>query len=326
MSVSVVIPIYNERDNISRLYWELNKVLPNLDVPYEILFVDDGSKDGSTEALKELAASDAHVKVVAFRRNYGQTSAMQAGIDFASHDVIITMDGDLQNDPSDIPMMLAKLEEGYDLVHGWRRDRKDAMLLRKIPSRIANKLIARVTRFPINDLGCTLKAIRREIAQELELYGEMHRFIPILAHQRGARCAEVITKHHPRTAGKTKYGIDRTFRVILDLITVKYMLDYFAHPMKLFGGIGLWSFTLSFLAIVATAAMKLGFGVDMTGNPLLLFSVVAGMAGLQFLTLGLLGEVTARIYFGSQQKQYYAVRELINFDTDAPPKPRIRVA
>lgn len=314
MSVSVVIPVFNERDNISRLYWQLNKVLTGLGEPYEVVFVDDGSTDGSLENLKKIAAEDPQVRVVAFRRNYGQTAAMQAGIDAASCDVIVTMDGDLQNDPADIPMMLAKLAEGYDLIHGWRKNRKDALLHRKLPSRIANWLISKVTGFPIHDLGCTLKAIRREIAQELELYGEMHRFIPILAHQRGARCAEVVTRHHPRTAGTTKYGIDRTFRVILDLVTVKYMLDYFAHPMKLFGGVGLWCMVTSFASAAATLGMKLLGGIDMTGNPLLLLSVVSALAGIQFLSLGLLGEVSARIYFGSQNKQHYAVRELINFD------------
>jgi glycosyltransferase involved in cell wall biosynthesis len=326
MSVSVVIPIYNELDNISRLYWELNKILPALDRPYEIVLVDDGSTDGSAELLRELAATDSHVRVVFFRRNYGQTAAMQAGLDLATGDVIVTMDGDMQNDPGDIPLLLAKLEEGYDLVHGWRKDRQDALLHRKIPSRLANWLISKVTRFPIHDLGCTLKAMRREIAQEIELYGELHRFIPILMHQRGARCAEVVTRHHPRTAGKTKYGIDRTFRVILDLITVKYMLDYFAHPMKLFGGVGLWCFVACFGAVAATVAMKLTGGFDMTGNPLLLLSVVSALAGIQFLSLGLLGEVAARIYYGSQNKVHYAVRELVNFGEPLSEPSTIKVA
>ncbi len=316
-SVSIVIPVYNERDNISRLYWELHKVLPELDRPYEILFVNDGSTDGTSEKLREIAASDPKVRIVEFRRNYGQTAAMQAGIDLSNCDVIVTIDGDMQNDPADIPMMLAKLDEGYDLVHGWRKDRKDALVHRKIPSQIANWLISKVTRFPIHDLGCTLKVMRREIAQEIELYGEMHRFIPILAHQRGARCAEVVTNHFPRTAGQTKYGIDRTFRVLLDLVTVKYMLDYFAHPMKLFGGVGLICFAICMLAAVLTAGMKLIGGVDMTGNPLLLLSLVSALAGIQFLSLGLLGEVSARIYYGNQRKQHYAVRELVNFQPEA---------
>lgn len=326
MSVSVVIPVYNERDNISRLYWELDKVLSTLDRDYELLFVDDGSVDGTDENLRKIAATDPHVRVVTFRRNYGQTAAMQAGIDLASGDAIVTIDGDLQNDPADIPMMLAKLDEGYDLVHGWRKDRKDALVNRKLPSRIANWLISRVTKFPIHDLGCTLKVVRRDIAQELELYGEMHRFIPILAHQRGARCAEVVTRHRPRTAGQTKYGIDRTFRVILDLVTVKYMLDYFAHPMKLFGGVGLICFAVGMISAFATVAMKLLGGFDITGNPLSILSVFSAMAGIQFLSLGLLGEVNARIYYGSQNKRHYALRELINFEDQASQTKMIKAA
>src|SRR5262245_55178846 len=265
MSVSVVVPICNELENISPLYQQLAAVLPSMGRWWEIVFVDDGSTDGSTDRLKEFAARDERVKVVRFRRNYGQTAAMQAGFDHASGDVIVTLDGDLQNDPLDIPMMVNKLDEGYDLVHGWRKLRQDTLVTRKIPSKIANWLISRVTKFPIHDLGCTLKAIRREIAVELELYGEMHRFIPILAHQRGARCAEVVTRHHPRRFGQTKYGLSRTVRVVLDLITVKYMLDYFASPMKLFGRFGLACLLVSLVAGFATIGMKLLGGVDMTG-------------------------------------------------------------
>ena len=313
MSISVVIPIYNERDNIHLLWSSLNHTLAKCGREYELIFVDDGSRDGSTDELRRLAADDPHVKLVLFRRNYGQTAALQAGIQAATHDVIVTMDGDLQNDPTDIPMMVDKLDEGFDLVHGWRKERKDAFLNRRLPSKIANWIISKTTRVPIHDLGCTLKAMRREIAQELELYGEMHRFIPILAHQRGARCAEVVTQHHPRKFGQTKYGITRTFRVVLDLVTVKYLLDYFASPMKLFGAIGLACGALGGLAGVATAAMKWWGGVDMTGNPLLLLTVLATLVSVQFLSLGLLGEVSARIYYTGQPKQNYAVREFVNF-------------
>ena len=316
MSVSVVVPTYNELDNVQPLYEQLHAVLKNLDRPYEILFVDDGSNDGTTARLKELAGQDSHVKVICFRRNYGQTAAMQAGLQMARHDAIVTLDGDLQNDPEDIPMMLAKLDEGYDLVHGWRKKRQDKWLSRKLPSKIANWLISRTTRFPIHDLGCTLKVIRREIAQELELYGEMHRFIPILAHQRGARCAEVVTNHRARQFGQTKYGIGRTFRVVLDLLTVKFLLDYLASPMKCFGKIGLWCIAAGMISGAATVAMKLLAGVSMLGNPLLLVAILSMMASLQFMGLGLLGEVATRIYYGSQQKQHYAIRELVNFDDD----------
>ncbi len=321
LSVSVVVPVYNEFDNIPRLYERLNEILPALGREYEVLFIDDGSHDGSVEALQAVAAADPRVKVVRFRRNYGQTAAMQAGLQMASGDVIVTMDGDLQNDPSDIGMMLDKIDEGYDLVHGWRKQRQDAFLNRRLPSMIANWIISKTTRFPIHDLGCTLKAIRREIAQDLELYGEMHRFIPILAHWRGARCVEVVTKHHPRQFGQTKYGISRTLRVILDLITVKYMLDYFASPMKLFGMLGFGCGLLSLLAGLAVILMKWAAGVDMTGNPLLLLAVFSMMICVQFLSLGLLGEVSARIYFGRQGRQHFTVRERLNFE---PPEEAIR--
>ena len=315
MSVSVVIPIYDEQENIDPLYAQLNEVLPRLGMTYEIVFVDDGSTDGSRDRLAALARRDTHVKVIRFRRNYGQTAALQAGMNLSSGDVIVTMDGDLQNDPADIPMMLEKLDEGYDLVHGWRKDRKDAWLNRRLPSQIANWIISRTTRFPIQDLGCTLKAIRREIALDLELYGDMHRFIPILAHQRGAMCAEVVTTHHPRQFGKTKYGMGRTIRVILDLVTVKFLLDYFASPMRLFGMIGLACMLVGLAAGVAAAGMKIFGGIDMTGNPLLLLTVLSIMVSVQFVSLGLLGEVNARTYYGSQKKQHYAIRERINFST-----------
>jgi glycosyltransferase involved in cell wall biosynthesis len=239
---------------------------------------------------------------------------MHAGLQMAEGDVIVTLDGDLQNEPADIPMMVRKLDEGYDLVHGWRKDRRDAWLSRKVPSKIANWLIARVTRFPIHDLGCTLKAIRRDIARELELYGEMHRFIPILAHQRGARCVEVVTRHHARRFGTTKYGIGRTLRVVLDLLTVKYMLDYFASPMKLFGMIGFSCGAAAMLACLGTLIMKSAAGVDISGNPFSLVAVLASLAAIQFFSLGLLGEVNARIYYASQPKQNFAIRELVNFD------------
>lgn len=314
MSISIVVPVCNERENLPLLYDQLLAVLPELAQPCEIVFVDDGSRDGSRDVLKKLAADDPRVKLVLFRRNYGQTAAMQAGIDHASGDVIVTLDGDLQNDPLDIPMMVAKLEEGFDLVHGWRKDRHDALVSRKIPSRVANWLISRATGFPIHDLGCTLKAIRREIAVELELYGEMHRFIPILAHQRGARCCEVVTRHHARRFGQTKYGLSRTVRVVLDLITVKYMLDYFANPMKLFGRFGLACVLVSIFAGLATCAMKLVTGIDITGNPLSLLTILGAIAAIQFFSLGLIGEVNARIYYGMGQRRNYAVRELVNLD------------
>jgi glycosyltransferase involved in cell wall biosynthesis len=314
MEVSIVVPIYNERENVERLYEALTQVLPNLGRSYEMIFVNDGSRDGTTEVLDAIADRNANVKVIHFRRNFGQTAAMSAGLEYATGDVIVTLDGDLQNDPTDIPMLVAKIDEGFDLVHGWRKRRQDALVNRRIPSKIANWIIARVTGFPVHDLGCTLKAMRREIAQDLRLYGEMHRFIPILAHWQGARCIEVETKHHPRRFGETKYGIWRTVRVILDLITVKFMIQYSTSPMKLFGGVGLLSALGSIAAFGATAAMKSFGGIDMTGNPLLLFSGLLGIAGLQFFVLGLLGEVAVRTYFESQGMRPYRVREIRNFE------------
>jgi glycosyltransferase involved in cell wall biosynthesis len=314
MNVSVVVPIYNERENLLTLYRQLRDVLESMGQSYEILLIDDGSTDGSFEQIRVLAQTDRHLKAVQFRRNYGQTAAMQAGLQMATGDVIVTMDGDMQNDPADIPMMVEKIQEGYDLVHGWRKNRQDRFVSRRLPSMLANWLISRTTRVPIHDLGCTLKAIRRDIARELELYGEMHRFIPILAHQRGARCVEVVTRHHARRFGQSKYGISRTLRVLLDLITVKYVLDYFPSPMKLFGLLGISSGTAGICSGSATLLMKMFGGVDMTGNPLLLLTVFLLMAGLQFFSLGLLGEVCARIYYGLQSKQNYAVRECLNFD------------
>lgn len=314
MSLSVVVPIYNERDNIDLLHAGLTAALDAYGRPYELILVNDGSRDGSTEKLEALAARDHRVKLIEFRRNFGQTAAMQAGMQHATMDYVVTIDGDLQNDPTDIPRMVAKLEEGFDLVHGWRKHRQDTFVNRKLPSKIANWLIAKVTAFPVHDLGCTLKVIRREIAQELQLIGEMHRFIPILAHWHGARCAEIETKHHPRRFGTTKYGIGRTTRVFLDLLTVKFLIRYSAGPMRLFGGFGLTSLAIGAIASAATVCMKLFGGTDMTGNPLLLLSVLGAIVGVQFLVLGLLGEVCSRIYFAAQNRQPYAVRKLVNFD------------
>jgi glycosyltransferase involved in cell wall biosynthesis len=314
MHVSLIIPIYNEWENIPLLHQQITRALDGWQHTYEILCVDDGSTDGSTDRLRELATRDPRVKLVRFRRNYGQTAAMQAGIDHAAGDVLVTLDGDLQNDPADIPLLVARLEEGYDLVHGWRQDRQDAWLTRKLPSRIANWIISRATGFPIHDLGCTLKAIRRDIAADLELYGEMHRFIPILAHWKGARCLEVVTRHHPRRFGKTKYGLSRTLRVLLDLLTVQFLLFYSASPMKLFGMIGLGCGAVGVLSGLATIGMKLAWNEDMTGNPLLLLTALLAIVAVQFLSLGLLGEMCTRLYFGSQNRCHYTVRERVNIE------------
>ncbi len=317
MSVSVVVPIYNEIENIPLLHSAVTQVMQQLGRPYELILVNDGSQDGSTEALERLAQCDPLVKVIEFRKNFGQTAAMQAGMQAARMDHIVLLDGDLQNDPTDIPMLLAKLDEGYDLVHGWRKNRQDTFINRRLPSKIANWIISKVTGFPVHDLGCTLKAIRTEIAQDLQLVGEMHRFIPILAHWRGARCAEVVTNHHPRRFGQTKYGISRTTRVILDLMTVKYFIQYVVSPMKLFGSIGLLCLLIGFLSGAATCWMKVAQGVDMTGNPLLLLTVMSLMTGIQFLFFGMLGELCSRIYFAAMNQTNYTIRRTLNFDQPA---------
>jgi hypothetical protein len=314
MEISLIVPVYNERENLRRLHEEVSPVLQALNKPYEIVYVDDGSTDGSTQILHALAQEDSCVRVIEFRRNFGQTAAMNAGIQRATGDVLVTIDADLQNDPADIPMMLAELEQNEcDLVHGWRRDRQDALMTRRVPSMIANRLISRVTGFPVHDLGCTLKVMRREIAQDVQLYGEMHRFIPILAHWRGARCHEVVTNHRARQFGTSKYGLTRTLRVVLDLITVKYMIQYMTSPMKLFGVIGLASAAVGSAAAMATAAMKLAYGIDMTGNPLLLLTVLAMIMSGQFFVLGMLGELNVRTYYECQGKHPYTIRRLLNF-------------
>ncbi|MBL8852470.1 MAG: glycosyltransferase [Planctomycetaceae bacterium] len=323
--VSIVVPVHNELENLPRLHAEVCQALDGRSSSFELILVDDGSTDGSVEVIKKLVSQDSRVKSVILRRNFGQTAAMQAGIDHAQGDVIVTLDGDLQNDPADIPMMLETIDQGYDLVHGWRKQRQDYFLSRRLPSRLANWLISRTTKFPIHDLGCTLKAIRREIAGELNLYGEMHRFIPILAHLRGARCCEVVTHHRPRIHGKTKYGLDRTFRVVLDLLTVWYMQRFLASPMKLFGGIGIVTFLVSLLCCGGCVFMKLFSDFDMTGNPLFLLSAISGLASIQFFSLGLLGEVGTRTYFHSAARTSYAVRETCGWDSPSRETLQFRV-
>lgn len=322
MDLSIIVPIHNERENIPLLHDELHKTLDPLGLEYEIVCIDDGSNDGSLEVLSELAERDSRITLVNFRRNYGQTAAMQAGLEEARGDVLITIDGDLQNDPADIPKMLEKINEGFDLVHGWRKDRKDKWLSRRLPSVLANRLISKVTGFPIHDLGCTLKAVRREIADELELYGEMHRFIPILAHARGAACVEIVTNHRPRQFGQTKYGISRTVRVVLDLITVKFMLDFFDSPMKLFGRFGIACCGLAVVSALAVIGMKFG-GVDMTGNPLLMLTALCAILGVQFFSLGLIGEVTSRLYYQRNHRRPFAIRNIVR-QSETEPRPLVR--
>jgi glycosyltransferase involved in cell wall biosynthesis len=312
MDLSVVIPIKDELDNLTRLHDCLTEALRPLPLAYEIVLVDDGSLDGSYALLERRAAADAHLKVVRLRRNFGQSAAMQAGIDHAAGDVIVTMDGDLQNDPADIPMLLAKLNEGYDAVFGLREKRQDDLFIRKLPSWAANWLIRKVTGSTIKDMGCTLRALRRDLAEQLHLYGEMHRFIPVLAVQAGAQVVQVAVRHHPRTAGKTKYNLTRTVRVLLDLITVKFMHSYLTRPMHVMGLAGLLSMGLGLASLVVTIAMKWASGQWMTGNPFLLCSALLEIIGVQFISMGLIGELVTRTYFESQGKKSYTVRSTLN--------------
>lgn len=324
MKLSVIIPIHNERENVGLLHRELTTVMRGMQRgqinDYEIIFVDDGSTDGSLGMLRRFSEEDPQIRVVAFRRNYGQTAAMQAGFEHASGNVIVTMDGDLQNDPADIPRMLDRLRAGYDLVHGWRRDRQDAWLSRTLPSKLANRLISATTRFPIHDLGCTLKVIRREIVDDLELYGQMHRFIPILAAERGARCSEVVTHHRARQFGTSNYGISRTVQVLLDLVTVKYMVKYFANPMRLFGKLAAICFAIGACSFLGTALMKWQAGTDMTGNPLLMLGVFCWLTSTQLVSLGLLGEVSARLYYQRDGHRPFTVAGRYGFET-SPSEP-----
>jgi glycosyltransferase involved in cell wall biosynthesis len=312
MDLSVVIPIKDERDNLRPLHDRLGQTLVPLGLPYEILFVDDGSTDGSFEVLSELAARDERVKVVQLRRNYGQSPALAAGIAAATGEIIITMDGDLQNDPADIPQLLEQIEAGHDVVLGWRRERQDGWWHRRLPSLLANRLIRWVTRVPIQDMGCTLRAMRRQAAGELSLYGEMHRFIPVLAQHGGHRLRQIPVRHHPRRFGRTKYNLTRTVRVLLDLITVKFWQSYLTRPMHLFGFSGLGCVLGSLFSLSITLGEKVWRDQDMTGNPLLLLSVLLLVVGIQFLSLGLIGEVLSRTYFESQGKTPYQIRTTLN--------------
>jgi glycosyltransferase involved in cell wall biosynthesis len=317
MDLSIIIPIKDERDNLRPLHERLRRAVSGLGLVYEIVFVDDGSTDGSFDVLQELAAADAQVKVLQLRRNFGQSAALQAGIDWSQGAVLVTMDGDLQNDPADIPMLLAKLDEGYDAVLGQRARRQDHLLIRKVPSQLGNWLIRKVTGVKVRDLGCTLRAMRRELAEELSLYGEMHRFVAVLAQQAGARLTQVPVRHHPRTAGRTKYGLTRTFRVVLDLITVKFLHGYLTRPMHVMGLAGLVSMALGAVSLVATFLMKWRLGIFLTGNPLLLLSAMLELIGVQFISMGLIGELLTRTYFESQGKASYTVRTTLNLEPPA---------
>src|SRR3954449_6781554 len=311
--ISVFLPVFNEEPNLRPLHEKLNESLRQLGRTAEIIYVDDGSSDGSLNILREIAAQDPRVRVIAFRRNYGQTAAMSAGIDAARGRVLIPMDADLQNDPADIRRLLDKLDEGYDVVSGWRKNRQDKMVTRKIPSMLANRLISWIGGVPLHDYGCSLKAYRRESLEDVKLYGEMHRFIPIYASWAGARVAEIPVEHHARTMGKSKYGLSRTVKVVFDLMTIKFLASYQTKPIYVFGMFGMCAIALSFLAGVWATVLKLWKGVSFILTPLPVITVVMLAIGVQFLLMGLLAEMLVRTYHESQAKPIYAIREKVGF-------------
>lgn len=312
VDVSIVVPVYNEEESLPHLQERLDEVLGDLGKRWEIVYVDDGSSDGSRALLREFAARDSRIKVVFFRRNFGQTAAMDAGFKHASGEVLIPMDADLQNDPGDIPRLLEKVAEGYDVVSGWRRNRQDAYLTRILPSRIANRIISRFTGVRLHDYGCTLTAYRSEIMQDVHLYGEMHRFIPVWANWAGGRVTELEVDHHPRRYGKTKYGLSRTFRVILDLITVRFLVAYTTKPAYFFGKFAILSFLLSALSFVWTLIQKFVWGTWVHKNPVFLIGIFFAIVGVQVIFIGLLAELNIRTHFESQRRPAYFVRERLN--------------
>lgn len=312
MDLSIVVPVFNEEESLDPLMEETSTVLEALGRDYEIIVVDDGSTDRSYPILMRLHRSHARLKVVRLKRNFGQTAAVAAGLAQAKGEVIVAMDGDGQNDPKDIPALLSKLDEGFDLVSGWRFPRQDPFWRRRLPSQIANGLISWITRVRLHDYGCTLKALRRDIAKELKLYGEMHRFIPAIAYERGARIAEIQVRHRPRMWGKSKYGITRTFRVVLDLLTVKFLLSYATRPLHVFGLIGFVSGGAGFVIAVYLTIQKIVYGFEIGRRPLLLLAVLLILVSFQFITMGLLGEMLARTYHESLNKPIYVIKEILD--------------
>ncbi|HEV8426854.1 MAG TPA: glycosyltransferase family 2 protein [Pyrinomonadaceae bacterium] len=311
--ISVFLPVFNEEPNLLPLHAKLREALKTLGRTAEIVYVDDGSTDGSLKMLREIADLDPRVRVVALRRNYGQTAAMAAGIDAAKGKVLIPMDADLQNDPADIARLLQKLDEGYDVVSGWRKNRKDKMVTRKIPSMLANRLISWIGGVPLHDYGCSLKAYRRESLEDVRLYGEMHRFIPIYAAWAGARVTEIPVEHHARTMGKSKYGLSRTIKVVFDLMTIKFMASYQTKPIYVFGTFGMLAFVISLFSGLYAVFLKLFHKADFVQTPLPVLCVVMFAVGVQFLLMGLLAEMLVRTYHESQSKAIYAVRERLGF-------------
>ena len=320
MKLSVVIPVYNEEETLPHLHQAVKDALSALDPDsWEVVLVDDGSQDRSLEVLEALANDDPkHVRVISLRRNFGQTAAIAAGIDHAQGEIIVPMDADLQNDPSDIPMMLEKIDEGYDVVSGWREKRQDTFLTRTLPSRMANGLISWVTGVRLHDYGCTLKAYRREVITNFRLYGEMHRFIPVYADSVGAKIIEVRVKHHPRKYGKAKYGLERTLKVVLDLFTVKFLTSYAMKPIYIFGGTGIFFIVVSGAVLLYLFVRRMGWGVSVMQSPLFQASTMVAIMGFQSILMGLIAELLARTYHESQGKPTYTIRKAFNITNENP--------
>jgi len=310
--LSVIIPMFNEEANIPVLMTRLFDVLARLPQTFEVIAIDDGSQDGTFRALQIEAAHRPQLKVIRFRRNYGQTAAMMAGIDHAAGAILISLDADLQNDPDDIPVLLEKMSEGYDVVSGWRKDRQDAKFRRTLISRIANRLISRISGVKLNDYGCTLKAYRRDIIKDVKLYGEMHRFIPIYARWMGARVTEIPVRHHPRTRGVSKYGLERVVKVVLDMIVVKFLDRHFVKPIYVFGGVGLASIAFSVLVLALMVWLRVFEGISMILTPLPLLAALFFLVGTTSILMGLLAEMTVRTYFESQHRSAYLIRDSVN--------------
>ncbi len=311
VDVSIIIPVLNEAGNLEPLYYQLRAVLDSINKEFEIILVDDGSTDSSFEIIERLQKLDNRLQIIRFRRNFGQSAAFSAGFDFARGNIIITMDADLQNDPADIPNLLQKIEEGYDVVSGWRVERKDGFLTRRLPSRIANLLISIVTGVKLHDYGCSLKAYRNEVVKNIKLYGEMHRFVPALASWMGIRVAEIRVNHSPRRSGRSKYGLMRSVRVILDLLTVKFLLGYSTRPIQIFGLLGGLSLLLGVIIGAYLSALKIFFGQPLRDRPILLLAILLIIFGVQLVTMGLLGELVVRNYYESQNKRTYMIKEVL---------------
>lgn len=316
---SLVIPVFNEAKNLSQLYGELTASCTKLKRPFEIIFVDDGSWDESFVILKRIQKEDRRVKILKLRRNFGQTAALSAGFDYANGEIIITLDADLQNDPEDIHLLIKKIEEGHDIVSGWRQKRKDKFLTRRLPSSVANRLISLITRVKLHDYGCTLKAFRRDVIKNIRLYGEMHRFIPAIASQMGVSISEVKVNHRARVHGKSKYSVFRFIKVILDLLTVKFLLSYSTRPLQIFGLIGLASGLVGLIMGLYLSYQRLIVQISLADRPLLLLAILLIIIGIQFITIGLLAEIMARAYHESSEKSIYFIREIVDSDSDDKP-------